>query len=118
VHDGKEILTENKTPTQAKLYILVTVHLGIILINNQLDTQFPLYIYLFRLSINIYNIYMSQVGYSLELEPTRGHHLDPLTQSGRLETFLVLVQITFPLHTRNPAQLHASRASVLSPSAR
>jgi hypothetical protein len=31
-------------------FILVTVHLGIILINNQLDAQFLFYIYLFRFS--------------------------------------------------------------------
>ena len=91
------------------------MHLGIILINNQPS----LYIYFDSQYIYIYiKGIVCQVGYLLELEPTRRHHRDPPTQSGRLETFLALVQIAFPLHTRYPAQLHASRASVLSPIAR
>jgi len=35
-----------KIKTQILFYILLTVHLGIILMNNQLDAQFPLYIFI------------------------------------------------------------------------
>jgi hypothetical protein len=48
---GNKLLREK--PSSAKFDILVTVYLGIILINNQLDRQFLLYIFI-SIKINIY----------------------------------------------------------------